>query len=75
MEKRNISIEGLEVKINRKKATIKNWLVEKTNPSAGIIVDLTEILECEIRDIVKVIESKKKIKGSKKKNRKRRKKC
>lgn len=74
MEKRNISIEELEVKINRKKATIKNWLLEKTNPSAGIIVDLTAILECEIRDIVKVIESKKKIKGSKKKNRKRRKK-
>ncbi|MBO5336777.1 MAG: helix-turn-helix transcriptional regulator [Lachnospiraceae bacterium] len=73
MEKCNISIDVLEEKINRKKETIKNWLEEKTNPSAGIIIDLSEIFECEIIDIVKILDSKKKVKGSRKKNRKRRK--
>ena len=60
IEKRNICMEELERKLNRKKATIRNWIEEKNNPSLGIFIDLTEVLDCEISDIIKESERHKK---------------
>lgn len=61
---RKMSINGIDIKtlsqkLGKKQSTIKNWLEEKNNPTAGALIDMTEIFSCSINGLIKDNPSKK----------------
>lgn len=68
----HISIKELSDKLKVAPTTIRNWIKEKTNPSVGALIDLTEVFNCSISDIVKgKVQKTEKIKFAKKRKKKR----
>lgn len=57
MDNQKIDLKMLGEKLKKSPITIKSWLNEKSNPSAGAIIDLTEIFDCQITDIIKTKEN------------------
>lgn len=70
MVKQNISIQALAERVGVTPVTIKNWMSGKSNPLAGALIDMTEVLHCDIKEVVKgKDEMVKKVKLAKKRKR------
>ncbi len=55
LNEKNISTEqlGESLSFRKKASTVEAWIKGKNNPPIGAIIDMVEILDCELKDLIK----------------------